>query len=323
MFAASTLARGGQVVRDNGQFHFGRILQELIGRFAVEQAFYLGGGSTPLLTAEAIAEIADRVGSDANCLIANNFFSCDFVAFTPASAIDRIRLPEIDNDLAYRLNREAGLKNLPLTRSAGTQLDVDTPTDLAILSLHPGVGPHLRQLLDRSSLDAARVQRIGQILTDPTAEVIVAGRVGSTVLAHLETEAACRTRVFSEERGMRANGREARGEVRSLLGYHLAAVGAHRFFRDLAELGDAALIDSRVLFHHLGLGPSAADRFQSDMLQPTSIADPIVREFTEAALEAEIPVLLGGHSVVSGGLWALIDAAWLERDRQAAAQGST
>jgi hypothetical protein len=195
-------------------------------------------------------------------------------------------------------------------------MDVDTPTDLCILNLHSGIGRHLRQFLERTNLEGERVRRIGRILTDPAAEVIVAGRVGSYVLAHLETEVACRTRVFSEERGMRANGREARGEVRSLLGYHLAAVGPHRFFRDLADLGSAALIDSRVLFHHLGLTPSASDRFLSDLLQPADIVDDTVREFTEAAVEAPIPVLLGGHSLVAGGLWALIDAAWLERDRE-------
>lgn len=314
-FADVAAARGARVSLDEGEFHFGRTLSTLIDRFNVDRAFYLGGGSTPLLTREAVEEIVARVTSEPDCLIANNFFSCDFVAFAPASAIHQIRLPPIDNDLAFRLNREAGLKNVTLPRSAGTQMDVDTPTDVTILSLHSGIGSNLRRFLDRAHLDTARVRQIGRILTDPAAEVIVAGRVGSAVLAHIETEAACRTRVFSEERGMRANGREARGEVRSLLGHHLAAVGPRRFFENLADLANAVLIDSRVLFHHLGLNPSPSDRFLSDLLQPADIVDDTVREFTEAAVDADLPVLLGGHSLVSGGLWALIDAAWIERDR--------
>ncbi len=136
------------------------------------------------------------------------------------------------------------------------------------------------------------------------------------MLAHLETDLACRKRVFSEERGMRASGREARGEVRSLLGFYLASVGPWRFFESLGELGQAAFVDSRVLFSHLGLRPTAADRFHSDLLEVEAIVDPLIREFTAAARAAPIPVLLGGHSLVTGGLWTLIDAAWQERDRQ-------
>jgi hypothetical protein len=96
----------------------------------------------------------------------------------------------------------------------------------------------------------------------------------------------------------------------------LQSVGPRRFFANLAELGNAAFIDSRVLFHHLSLQPTPADRFYSDLLWSDRIDDPTVRAFTEAAVEAPISVLLGGHSLVAGGLWALIDAAWLERDRQ-------
>ena len=53
----------------------------------------------------------------------------------------------------------------------------------------------------------------------------MAGRVGSHALAKLETELACRKRVFSEERGMRASGREASGEVRSVLGFLASELG--------------------------------------------------------------------------------------------------
>ncbi|HEY8884495.1 MAG TPA: hypothetical protein VIO35_04220, partial [Chloroflexota bacterium] len=61
---------------------------------------------------------------------------------------------------------------------------------------------------------------------------------------------------------------------------------------------------------------SASDRFHSDLLQPEAIVDPVARAFTQAALAAPIPVVLGGHSLVAGGLWVLSDAAWRERDRE-------
>jgi hypothetical protein len=268
------------------------------------------------LSAADLTQVSTLLDRDDRCLIANNFFSADFVAFTPAKAIDLIEPPPIDNDLAYRLQRQAGLRNIPLVRSAATQMDLDTPTDLLVLANHPGIGRHLREFLGRLDLDFERLRSVARHLTAPTSEVIVSGRVGSHVLGILETELACRTRVFSEERGMRANGREARGEVRSLLGFHYSVVGARQFFADLARLGDAAFIDSRVLFNHLGLSPSASDRFNSDLLRPSEIRDPVVREFTVAARQAPIPVVLGGHSLVSGGLWTLAEAGWIERDRE-------
>jgi hypothetical protein len=54
-------------------------------------------------------------------------------------------------------------------------------------------------------------------------------------------------------------------------------------------------------------------------MQPELIANRVAREFTEAAMLAPIPVVLGGHSLVAGGLWALIDAAWLDKDNERAA----
>ena len=47
-----------------------------------------------------------------------------------------------------------------------------------------------------------------------------------------------------------------------------------------------------------------------NLRQPEKIADPFVRHFTEAAMQAPIPIVLGGHSLVAGGLYALIEAAW-------------
>ena len=41
--------------------------------------------------------------------------------------------------------------------------------------------------------------------------------------------------------------------------------------------------------------------------QPDKIDNPFVRQFTQAALAAPIPIILGGHSLVSGGLLALIE----------------
>ena len=61
---------------------------------------------------------------------------------------------------------------------------------------------------------------------------------------------------------------------------------------------------------------SRADRFWSDLARPEQIEEPFLREFTQAAREASIPVLLGGHSLVSGGLMLLTEHAWRDDDQR-------
>jgi hypothetical protein len=75
----------------------------------------------------------------------------------------------------------------------------------------------------------------------------------------------------------------------------------------LARLGDAALVDSRVLLaHRLGADevawPAAEDRYASDLLLHERIADAWLRELTRSAAEAAIPIVLGGHTLVGPGL---------------------
>jgi hypothetical protein len=35
-----------------------------------------------------------------------------------------------------------------------------------------------------------------------------------------------------------------------------------------------------------------------------------VKALTEAAMTAPVPVIMGGHSLVAGGMYVLIEAAW-------------
>jgi hypothetical protein len=114
---------------------------------------------------------------------------------------------------------------------------------------------------------------------------------------------------------MRASGRQARGEVRTLLAVLLQEVGPERFFALLADLGDGIIFDTRPLFAQLAPDLSAADRFASDLLRPDLIANPLVRDFTAAARAARIPVVLGGHALVTGGLWLLATRARAAKER--------
>lgn len=291
-------------------FHFGRRLGEIIARYGMERCFYLGGGAGPLLPVSEMEAVADAILAADRLLITNNFYSSDFVAFGPTSVLWNYPPPDNDNELAWLLGEKAGLPIRELPRSGATQLDVDTPTDLFTLSIHPGTGPHTQRCLADMDLDTSALEAALPFFLDREAEILVAGRVSSATWSYLERETACRTRVLSEERGMRASGRQARGEVRSLLGYHLEAMGITRFFETLATLGQAVFLDNRVILAHRGLWPPAADRFYSDLRRPEQVADPFLRELTEAAMMAPVPVVMGGHSLVAGGMVALVEAAW-------------
>jgi len=309
LWAGEFKAHGVEVDLDKGEFHFGRRLLELVRCYKAGKALYIGAGSAPLLPSSTLVNVARRLSEENGLLITNNLFSCDWVGFSPADALERIILPDTDNDLAWRLNDEAGLRAQVLPTSTATVFDIDTPAELSVLKLYPGLKGRLARYLHEVELDTSRVEAVIKRIRDEDAFVFAAGRVPSYAWIRLEKEGACRTRVLSEERGMRSSGRQKRGEVRSLLGCLVESLGPEGFFRRLAEMADAAIIDTRVLMAHWGVWPSPAERFSSDLFHPEGVSYDLLRRFTAAARDASIPVLLGGHSLVCGGIMALVDMA--------------
>jgi hypothetical protein len=309
------------LVDDSGRpFHFGNRLREITDRPEVEVPLYFSGASAPLLTAASLRDTCRRLLASAGdartgTVVANNLWSADFFGFDPKSALGRIDLPSAhDNSIPGLLVRQAGLTAEILEPSIGTIFDLDTPADLTALYLHTGCRPNARTYLDTCNLPVARFEAAMPYLVSSKAQLALIGRVNAAVWGTSSSDIPASKRLFVEERGMVAFGRDASGEARTLIGHLYQAVGPTQFFRHLAELADAILFDSRVLFAHLGLRLSANDRFASDIGDVDSIEDPVAREFTRAALDAPVPVLLGGHGIVAGSLWALTQAAWDRAD---------
>ncbi len=303
---------GVEIALDEGEHHFGRKLTETIRARSLGSIVYVGGGSVPLLKPEDFAWIAETLGSGR--AVTNNRFSSDMVAWnvdvrSPAAIVDLDR----DNSLARAL-QESGVELVEMPRTAETIFDVDTPSDLALLSVTRSGGKRVSQTLRGLEIDVERYRRVLPLFLDRSAELVVSGRVGTPSWQYLEKETACRVRVFAEERGMEADGRVTSGDAKSLVGYFLESVGSERFFEILSELGDGALIDTRVLLAHRRNHASRADRFLSDAGRWSEIGDPFLRDFTRSAQRASIPVLLGGHSLVAGGLMALNEFAWQEKE---------
>jgi hypothetical protein len=289
-------------------FHFGQRLADVVRRCQLDSVIYAGAGSVPLFAADDFREVVSRLAR--GVIVTNNSFSSDLVAF-PANepALAAVESVERDNALARAFN-EAGLPVEELPRTVATQMDIDSPSDLLALALTGEGGARLREHIAGLALDTALYERTLPLFTDRASQIVVAGRVGSHSWAYLERETACRVRLFAEERGMEADGRVETGAARSLLGFFLESAGPDRFFETLAELGDAAFIDTRVLLAHKHVAASREDRFLSDLGDADAISEPFLRDFTRSALGATIPVLLGGHSLMSGGLMALNEHAW-------------
>jgi hypothetical protein len=303
---------------DDGPFHFGARLSSLINRYRLQNVVYMGGGSVPLFGSDDFAALAANVEARPQRVVTNNSFSSDLIAFpVAANALEAIQALERDNSLARALDEHAGLTMEELPRTAATQADIDGPSDLAILALTGQGGPRLKAHLSALEPDVSRYERVLPLFANRLAQIVVAGRVGSHSWQYLERETACRVRLFAEERGLEAEGRAA--GARSLIGFFIEAEGIERFFEVLPQLGDAALIDTRVLLAHMSIEATRGDRFLSDLGAWSEICDPFLRELTRAACEARIPVLLGGHSLMSGGLMALSEFAWRRhnlRDRR-------
>jgi hypothetical protein len=291
------------------QFHFGSRLAGLVRRWRADRVLYCGAGAAPLMQAEDWAKVCSMLCGARNVVVSNNYHSSDWVGFSASEDItDAVAQEGTDNALAWSLSQRCGLVHLAPAVSAATRFDLDTPTDLSIAWRHPNTGPRLRRFLeDGLGWQLPQLEAVLDVLRGEGTTVTLIGRVSTAALSCLEDATQCWTRVYAEERGMRAAGRQARGLARSLVADHITAIGVDAFWLEMGELADAVLCDSRVLLAARQSWPAAADRYSSDLLDWGAVEDPFLRDFTRCAREAELPVVLGGHSVVAGGLLALLE----------------
>jgi hypothetical protein len=280
----------------------------------------LGSGALPLATRADLAAFVAAAAAAEPLALANNRYSADVVAVSSLANGVLARLPDAfptDNALPRWLAEVGGVRVIDLRRRWRLAMDLDSPLDaILVATARPG---HLDRLPGDLARAAGRLapilDAVRATLTDRHAELVVAGRTSGATLSWLERGARCRVRAMIEERGLRASSSLALEDPasasarrpRSILGMVLDAGSAAGLGDRLAELGDAALVDTRVLLaHRLGgdeaAWPSAEARFGSDLLDPARVDDPWLAELTAAAAAASIPILLGGHSLVGPGI---------------------
>jgi hypothetical protein len=289
------------------KFHFGEALKSAVLEHNLQRVFCLSGAGCPLITVKELKMVARRLVERESYVYTNNTQSSDMTAFTVTEGFAAAMLPAMDNSLALALRDQLNLEMELMPHTLGLLFDIDTPSDLVVLGGGPFGGPRTRQALDDLNLDYGTLKAAKAVLSDEYEDVALIGRVGAPVIGRLNADLKLRLRVFSEERGMKSLGRIEAKEVISLLGLMLDHTGIDHFFEYLARVARCAFIDSRVLFYHYQLELSDRERFLSDLGCWEELENPWLREFTRAAVTCRIPVLLGGHSLVAGSLWALCD----------------
>ena len=282
---------------------FGERLRAFVAARRPHGLVVLGSGAIPLATLADRRAFVQAAAATGRRALANNRFSADIVAVAEAATLNDLPDLATDNGLPRWLAEVAGYEVADLRRRARLGFDIDGPLDLVLVGRRAWLGHAPEGILD---LATARLGAVRAIARDPRAELLVTGRLSAAGLSWLERATASRTRALIEERGFRTRAAGQR-PVRSSLGLLLDRDGPAALGSILAELGDAALVDTRVLLaHRLGADeggwPSAEDRFASDLLLADRIADSWLRALTAAARDAPIPIVLGGHSLVGPGL---------------------
>jgi hypothetical protein len=282
---------------------FGQRLRDLLRGIGDGGLIVLGSGAVPLATRTHWAAFVQAARGDRPEALTNNWYSADIVAVARARTA-LADMPDIatDNALPRWLGEVAGIPVEDRRRSWRLGIDVDGPLDLVLL------GGRWVSWLEDDDIQpvTATLEAVRRVVADGRAELVITGRVSAANLAWLEAHTGSRTRALVEERGLRTR-RAGQRPAASILGALLDRDGPGSLGDRLGRLGDAAIVDTRVLLaHHFGADearwPAAEDRFASDLLLASRIADPWLRELTASATEAPIPVLFGGHTLVGPGL---------------------
>jgi len=231
------------IAESTAPFHFGRALSQIVQSRRLTGLAYFGGASAPLATSEVLAgwrDQARQIVSDG--ALVNNLHSTDWAFLRDARCIVTLaeRLPT-DNALGWVLSREAGLVVEMPSPSTAARTDIDTPGDLALIRRHPDLGHRLKQALSPFPEDLERrVDGLARVLRSPAASLALIGRVSESAWREIVRRSEVWVRVFAEERGMRASGRLARGEVSSLLAELVERRGPAGF---VARLGQRNVAD--------------------------------------------------------------------------------
>jgi hypothetical protein len=305
-------------VSDDRRPSFGELLAETAPAGGGLVVF--GGGAVPRLARRDAQRLIAVAQSGARVALTNNRYSSDICAIGDGRVLRSLPGLPSDNSLPRWLEERAGFTVRQLPSRDRLALDIDSPLDIALWALTPNAPRWVRTLADTNGIAIPHADDLRALALDPRRELLIFGRGGSTTLRWLERNVRCRVRFLAEERGLRASSPMAIGGgedsdrhrvPRATLGRLLDHRGPEALGSVVGELGDGAILDTRVLMaDRFGADetrwPSANDRYASDLLRSKSVSDPWLRALTESAVKSELPIVLGAHTLVGPGIPLLL-----------------
>jgi hypothetical protein len=324
---------------------FGARLRRLAATTDSPGLVVLGSGAMAMARPADYRAFVAAAASDLPGALANNLYSADAVAVAGASVLRDLPDLPADNALPRWLEEVAGYRVDDLRRRPRLGFDLDSPADVvlgggpvpAVAEASPfaAVLAAVRSVLaDRRAeltvagrmssgtlvaLERQTACRVRALIEERglrAASRLAQGELGSSMRVAPGSSASASATAASATAAAAASASETAASAArppaSTLGILLDHEGPGELGRVLARLGDGAIVDTRVLLaHRLGADESAwpppEERFASDLLLPDRIGDAWLRALTASALDAPIPVLLGGHTLVGPGLRLLAE----------------
>lgn len=295
-------------------FHFGQRLAGLIDRYAPDGALCFGGGSAPLLDQAAIGMLVGLIGRAQDgsgsvppqIALTNSRARSGWVAVSDArAALPVIRQTASSDDLAGALHDsgECEVRVLSSMRPA-TGLDIEATADLAILARHPGVQPALRGVIQSYALDTLpAVDRLITICRRPQQALMLIGRVSPGGWQALGRAARCQVLTIAEPELYP----DVPPRTRSTVAPWVRARWWDGFFADLGLSCDGIVFDNRPVLQALGLRAALEEIQAVDFPGREPIDQLLLRDLRAAADHAPLPILMGGRSLVTGGLYVLAE----------------
>ena len=282
-------------------FNFGKYLLKIINKYSLDKIFYFGAGSCYFLNTDELKFISENTLQGQ--FISNNPISSDFISFASSDLNNEIILnfPNIDNYFSSYLMSRTSLKYIKMPISLGSIFDIDTPNDFAILSKITNNSGRIGNYMSNNIFKNIDLDKLLKILSSKSNEIFVYGRINPLNLYMAERNISCKIRFLSEERGLKI-----RGKASASLLKHVFNLENLNIFLDMFEnICSAGIFDTRVIFSLFAGKYDQEDVYLSDMKMWEKINNPFIKSFTKKISESKVPIILGGHSVVNGGLMAL------------------
>lgn len=282
-------------------FNFGKYLLKIINKYSLDKIFYFGAGSCYLLKTDELKFISENTVKGQ--FISNNPISSDFISFSSSDLNNEIILnfPNIDNYFSSYLMNTTPLKYIKMPVSLGSIFDIDTPNDFAILSKITNNSCRIGNYMSNNIFKNIDLDKLLKILSSKSNEIFVYGRINPLNLYIAERDIPCKIRFLSEERGLKIRGKASA----SLLKHVFNSENFDNFFKLFENICSAGIFDTRVIFSLFAGKYDQEDVYLSDMKMWEKINNPFIKSFTKKISESKVPIILGGHSVVNGGLMAL------------------